>query len=135
LEVGKFILLGKGEEATGGRERDSITSDVMEALIGAIFLDSGLEEAKAFILRYILSDLENKRLFYDSKTVLQEMIQTNANYVFSYELVGEQGPDHNKQFMVNAVLDGQIVGRGTGRTKKAAEQQAAYETILYLRNR
>ena len=135
LEIGKFILLGKGEEATGGRERDSITSDVMEALIGAIFLDSGLEEAKAFILRYILSDLENKRLFYDSKTVLQEMIQTNTNYVFSYELVGEQGPDHNKQFMVNAVLDGQIVGRGTGRTKKAAEQQAAYETILYLRNR
>lgn len=135
LEIGKFILLGKGEEATGGRERDSITSDVMEALIGAIFLDSGLEEAKAFILRYILSDLENKRLFYDSKTVLQEMIQTNANYVFSYELVGEQGPDHNKQFMVNAVLDGQVVGCGTGRTKKAAEQQAAYETILYLRNR
>lgn len=134
LELGKFILLGKGEEATGGRERESITSDVMEALIGAIFLDSGIEEAKEFIHRFILSDLENKRLFYDSKTVLQEMLQTDANNKFSYELVGEVGPDHNKEFMVNAVLNGQIVGHGKGRTKKAAEQQAAYETILYLRN-
>lgn len=135
LELGRFILLGKGEEATGGRDRDSITSDVMEALIGAIYLDSGLEQAKGFIHRFILSDLENKILFYDSKTVLQEMIQTDANSVFSYELVGEEGPDHNKEFIVNAVLNGQVVGHGKGRTKKAAEQQAAYETILYLRNR
>ena len=135
LELGKFILLGKGEEATGGRDRESITSDVMEALIGAIFKDSGLENAKKFIHRFILSDLENKRLFYDSKTVLQEMIQMDSSSVFSYELTGEEGPDHNKQFMVDAVLNGKVVGRGKGRTKKAAEQQAAYETILYLRNR
>ena len=133
LELGQYMLLGKGEEATGGRERDSITSDVMEAVIGAMYLDGGFLAAHDFIHRFVLSDLENKILFYDSKTVLQEMIQTMPEAAFEYVLTGEEGPDHDKEFLVDAVFDGQIIGKGKGRTKKAAEQQAAYEAILELR--
>lgn len=133
LELGQYMLLGKGEEATGGRGRDSITSDVMEAVIGAMYLDGGLKAAHDFIYRFVLSDLENKILFYDSKTVLQEMIQTMPEAVFEYVLTGEEGPDHDKEFLVDAVLDGKLIGKGKGRTKKAAEQQAAYEAILALR--
>lgn len=135
LELGKYMLLGKGEEATGGRQRDSITSDAMEAVIGALYLDGGFDAAHDFIHRFVLSDLENKILFYDSKTVLQEMIQTDNASQFGYELKGETGPDHNKEFLVDAVLNGEIIGKGKGRTKKAAEQQAAYEAILYLRKK
>ncbi|MDY2653358.1 MAG: ribonuclease III [Eisenbergiella porci] len=133
LELGQYMLLGKGEEATGGRGRDSITSDVMEAVIGAMYLDGGLKAAHDFIYRFVLSDLENKILFYDSKTVLQEMIQTMPEAAFEYVLTGEEGPDHDKEFLVDAVLDGKLIGKGKGRTKKAAEQQAAYEAILALR--
>lgn len=135
LELGKYMLLGKGEEATGGRQRDSITSDAMEAVIGALYLDGGFGAAHDFIHRFVLSDLENKILFYDSKTVLQEMIQTDNASQFGYELKGETGPDHNKEFLVDAVLNGKIIGKGKGRTKKAAEQQAAYEAILHLRKK
>ncbi len=135
LELGSYMLLGKGEEATGGRRRDSITSDAMEALIGALYLDGGFMAAHDFIHRFILSDLENKILFYDSKTVLQEMIQTDSQSRLTYELTGEEGPDHDKEFLVDAVLNGQVAGSGRGRTKKAAEQQAAYEAILYLRKK
>ena len=95
------MLLGKGEEATGGRNRDSITSDVMEAVIGALYLDGGFDAAHDFIQRFILSDLENKILFYDSKTVLQEILQAEGDGEFSYELKGEEGPDHNKSFWVH----------------------------------
>ncbi len=133
LELGKFMLLGKGEEATGGRERESITSDAMEAVIGALYLDGGLESASDFIHRFILSDLENKILFYDSKTVLQEMIQENPNTEFMYRLVKEEGPDHEKTFVIEAIMNGMVIGTGKGRTKKAAEQQAAYEAILRLK--
>ena len=133
LQLGNYMLLGKGEEATGGRNRDSITSDAMEAVIGALYLDDGFQTAHDFIHRFVLSDLENKILFYDSKTVLQELIQTEAGSRFSYELKGEAGPDHNKEFLVDAVLNEQVIGSGRGRTKKAAEQQAAYEAIMYLR--
>ncbi len=132
LELGKFMLLGKGEEATGGRERDSITSDAMEAVIGALYLDGGFDAAKTFICRFILSDLEHKILFYDSKTVLQEIIQTKPEQEFCYELISESGPDHEKVFLVEAVLNQNVIGRGTGKTKKLAEQQAAYQSILYL---
>lgn len=135
LELGEYMLLGKGEEATGGRYRDSITSDAMEAVIGALYLDGGFDAAHDFIHKFVLSDLENKILFYDSKTVLQEMIQTDSQSQFSYELKGEEGPDHDKEFLVDAVLNGRIIGSGRGRTKKAAEQQAAYQAILQLRNR
>lgn len=135
LELGQYMLLGRGEEATGGRMRDSITSDAMEALIGALYLDGGFAAAHDFIHRFVLSDLENKILFYDSKTVLQELIQTDNASQFGYELKGEAGPDHNKEFLVDAVLNGRVIGSGRGRTKKAAEQQAAYEAILYLRKK
>ena len=114
-------------------ERDSITSDVMEAVIGALYLDGGFDAAHDFIHRFILSDLENKILFYDSKTVLQEILQAEGDGEFSYELKGEEGPDHNKSFWVDAVRNGEVIGSGHGRTKKAAEQQAAYEAILKLR--
>lgn len=129
LNLGEYIYLGKGEEATGGRNRDSITSDVMEALIGAIYLDSGFDEAEKFILKYILSDLESKQLFYDSKTILQEKVQKKGQNL-RYEIVGEKGPDHDKQFTVEAYINDKAVGRGIGRTKKAAEQQAAYAVLI-----
>lgn len=133
LDLGSYMLLGKGEEATGGRYRESITSDVMEALIGALYLDGGYESARSFIMKYILSDIENRMLFYDSKTVLQEMIQTKPNQKLVYVLVEEIGPDHNKEFVVEAMLNNKKIGFGQGKTKKAAEQKAAYEAILYLR--
>ena len=132
IELGKYLLLGKGEEATGGRNRDSITSDAMEALIGAIYLDGGFTNAKEFIHRFILTDLEDKKLFYDRKTILQEIVQAE-NREISYHLVREEGPDHNKSFYVEALIGGVSFGSGKGRTKKAAEQQAAYEAILKLR--
>ncbi len=135
LELGEFLLLGKGEESTGGRKRDSITSDAMEAVIGAIFLDGGMKCAKDFIYRFILSDLEDKQLFYDSKTNLQEYIQGKLKKDFQYNLTDEYGPEHNKTFCVEVLVDGEIVGTGSGRTKKAAEQQAAYEALLTLRNK
>lgn len=133
IDLGAYMLLGKGEESTGGRFRESITSDVMEALIGALYLDGGPEAARNFIHKYILSDIENRILFYDSKTVLQEIIQTKPNQKLVYELIDEIGPDHNKEFVVEAILNGERVGFGQGKTKKAAEQQAAYEAILALR--
>ena len=133
IELGRYMLLGKGEEATGGRNRDSITSDVMEAVIGALYLDGGFDAAHDFIHRFILSDLENKILFYDSKTVLQEILQAEGDGEFSYELKGEEGPDHNKSFEVRALVGDQEIGRGKGRTKKAAEQLAAYNGILKLK--
>lgn len=129
LQLGDFILLGKGEEATGGRSRDSIIADVMEALIGALYLDGGFDAAENFVLRFILSDLESKQLFYDSKTLLQEKIQ-RASKVLHYELIDESGPDHDKIFTVAVDINGIIIGRGSGRTKKAAEQKAAYEALI-----
>lgn len=133
LELGKFLLLGKGEESTGGRNRDSIISDAMESVIGAIYLDGGLIKAKEFINRFILSDLEHKQLFYDSKTNLQEVVQKIYKTDVTYALLGESGPEHDKQFEVQVEIGTTVLGRGTGRTKKAAEQQAAYEALLQLR--
>lgn len=135
IDLGSYMLLGKGEETTGGRYRSSITSDVMEAIIGAIFLDGGIEEAKKYIYRFILSDLENKILFLDSKTILQEEIQKKKDAQLRYELVSENGPDHNKEFAVEAYLNDVLIGSGSGRTKKAAEQQAAYEALLKMKGR
>ncbi len=129
IELGRFIFLGKGEEATGGRKRESITSDVMEAVIGAIYLDGGIVPAKAFIDRFILSDLENKQLFYDSKTILQERVQKRGE-TLQYVLIEESGPEHDKLFRVEAVIGGHRIGEGSGRTKKQAEQQAAYQALL-----
>lgn len=129
----RFILLGRGEEATGGRGRDSIVSDVMEALIGAIYLDGGLGQASAFIHRFVLSDLENKQLFYDAKTILQEIVQKENTGELHYELVREEGPQHDKVFEVEAYVGGKKVGEGSGHSKKAAQQQAAYRALLARR--
>lgn len=133
LKLGEFLLLGKGEEATGGRNRNSIVSDAMEALIGAIYLDGGFANAKEFIHNFILNDMEHKQLFYDSKTILQEMVQSMGEGALSYELLKEEGPDHNKTFEVCARIGERIVGYGEGRTKKAAEALAAYRVILKLK--
>lgn len=133
LDLGKFIYLGKGEDATGGRERDSILSDALEAVIGAIYVDGGFASAKEFISKHILSDIEHKKLFYDSKTILQEIVQSDFKQHLSYELLEETGPDHNKKFTVVAKMDELILEHGSGRTKKAAEQEAAYRSILKIR--
>ncbi|MDE7198947.1 MAG: ribonuclease III, partial [Lachnospiraceae bacterium] len=129
----QYIFLGRGEEATGGRNRDSIVSDVMEALIGAIYLDGGIENASAFIHRFVLSDLENKQLFYDAKTILQELVQQENGGELHYELVKEEGPAHDKIFQVEAYVGEKKVGWGSGHSKKAAQQQAAYQALLARR--
>lgn len=133
--LGEYLLLGKGEEATGGRKRESITSDAMEALIGAIYVDGGFANAKEFIRKFILKDLENKKLFYDSKTILQEIVQARFKESISYRLIGEEGPDHDKSFYVAVYIGEEKYGIGRGRTKKSAEQEAAYQSILKLREK
>ena len=125
----EFLLLGKGENMTGGRNRDSIVSDATEALLGAIYLDGGFANAKEFVLKFILNDIERKQLFYDSKTILQEMVQENGIQPIEYVLTEESGPDHDKQFTVEVHINGVAAGKGTGHTKKAAEQAAAYQAI------
>lgn len=132
LKLGEYLLLGKGEDATGGRQRDSVTSDAMEALIGAIYLDGGFANAKEFIHRFVLNDLEHRKLFFDSKTILQEIVQAHFREHIQYELVNEEGPDHNKSFEVAVYIGRDCLGTGKGRTKKAAEQEAAYRSILKL---
>ncbi|MBS6395775.1 MAG: ribonuclease III [Clostridiales bacterium] len=129
ISLEKYIRLGRGEEVSGGRERPSIVSDACEALIGAIYLDGGFTNAKDFILRFILNDLEHKKLFFDSKTILQERIQAHHEEKLHYELVREEGPDHQKLFIVQAMLGDRVIGEGSGRTKKAAEQAAAYHAL------
>jgi ribonuclease-3 len=133
IELGAHLLLGKGEDVTGGRERNSILSDAFEAVIGAIYLDGGFTNAKEFIERTVLSDVENRTLFCDSKTILQEMIQRDHKGTLSYRLLSETGPEHMKRFTVCACLDNRELAKGEGKTKKAAEQEAAYRSILKLR--
>lgn len=134
VKLGAYLRLGNGEVMTGGRERDSILSDACEAVIGAIYLDDGFTSAKEFILRFILNDIEHKSLFYDSKTILQELVQNEYKGVLHYELLSEEGPDHNKQFTVQAFMNTLPLMTGKGRTKKAAEQEAAYQSLLRFRN-
>ena len=131
LELGKYLLLGKGEEHNGGRERASILSDAVEAVIAALYLDAGMETASAFIHRYILSDLGPREPAYstDFKTALQETVQRHSGQVLSYELIGEEGPDHDKTFRMQVLLNGKPVGKGAGRTKKEAEQAAAKDAL------
>lgn len=133
LEIGEFLFLGKGENLTGGRGRKSILSDALEAIIGAIYLDGGFTNAKEFVNKYILTDIEHKQLFYDSKTILQELVQGQFEQELHYELVGESGPDHAKLFYVEAKIGTNMVGKGEGPTKKSAEQEAAYHALLSLK--
>lgn len=132
LELGSYLLLGKGEDATGGRFRESITSDALEALIGAIYLDGGFANAKEFVTSFILNDLENKQLFYDSKTILQEVVQA-AHKEVVYEIIDETGPEHDKNFIAKAYVEGMFEVTANGHTKKHAEQRAAYEALVYLK--
>ena len=127
-----YLLLGRGEEMTGGRLRPSIVSDAMEAVIGAIYLDGGLTPARAYIDRFILNDIEGKRDFYDAKTILQEELQKDKDAGLSYELRGEEGPEHLKRFTVAALRDGVPLAEGEGSSKKEAEQRAAYAALLAL---
>ncbi len=133
INLGSYLLLGKGEDLTGGRERDSILSDAWEAIIGAMYLDGGFTSAKEFILKYVLKDIENKKLFYDSKTILQEVIQNEYKQSLHYRLLSEEGPDHNKVFTVQAYMNQTPLMIGKGKTKKAAEQEAAYQSLLKFR--
>ncbi len=128
IPLSPYLLLGRGEEMTGGRTRPSIVSDAMEAVVGALYLDGGLEIARGFIERFILNDIEGKRYFYDAKTILQEEIQKDKDAVLSYELLAES----IKRFTVAALRDGVVVAEGTGSSKKEAEQRAAYAALLTL---
>lgn len=126
LELGKHLLLGHGEDRLGGRNRASILADAVESVIAASFLDGGMEAARGIIQRFVLSDVPVKRLHnVDYKTALQELVQQKKNQVLTYALVGESGPDHDKQFRVEVSLNGKVLGAGTGSSKKRAEQDAA----------
>ena len=134
IHLEQYLLLGKGEEHTGGRYRDSIISDAMEALIGAIYLDGGFANAKEFVEKFILTDIEHKKLFYDSKTILQEIVQRDfKEEEIQYVIIGEEGPDHAKRFVVEVRIGEKKAGTGKGSTKKAAEQEAAYRAIIALK--
>ena len=133
FKLEEHILLGKGEEAQGSRNRDSIISDVFEAVIGAIYLDGGLSQARQFIKKFVLKDIDKKRLFFDSKTQLQTLTQ-RAGQELSYEVVGEEGPDHDKSYTVEVSIDKKPIARGKGSSKKHAQQSAAYEALLVLGN-
>ena len=136
IHLPEYLLLGKGEEMTGGRNRNSIVSDAMEALIGAIYLDGGFASAKEFVRKFVLTDIEHKKLFYDSKTILQEIVQRDyKEEEIVYQLTGEEGPDHAKRFIVEVRIGDRTEGRGVGSTKKAAEQEAAYRAIIALKGK
>ena len=132
IHLGDYLFLGKGEDHTGGRTRTSVLSDALEAMIGAIYLDGGFANAKEFVLKYIMTDIEHKHLFYDSKTILQEVVQGEHEQL-TYVLLGETGPDHDKTFEVGVLIGQKEISTGKGHTKKAAEQEAAYKALLQLK--
>ena len=126
LDLGRHLLLGHGEEQGGGRRRASILADAVESVIAACFLDGGMEPARKFVETFVLCNVPVSRLHnVDHKTALQELVQKKKNQVLSYELTGEEGPDHNKCFRVSVSLNGKVIGKGTGSSKKRAEQDAA----------
>ncbi len=131
MKVGDFLLLGKGEAKGGGRERDSILADAFEAILAAVYLDGGMESARKFVMRFILPELQDTHhdTFKDYKTVLQEIIQRNPEETVSYIHIGETGPDHNKVFEVEVHLNSNVIGHGTGKSKKQAEQMAAKQVL------
>lgn len=129
LELGKYLLLGKGEILTGGRERPSIQADAFEAIIAAIYLDGGMEAARNFVLKYIEEAIRQQQSIRDYKTMLQEVVQRNPGEIIEYVLTGETGPDHDKRFEVEVHLNSNVIGRGIGKSKKKAEQEAAREAL------
>ncbi len=134
LNLGEYLKLGKGEDKGGGRERDSILADAFEAVLAAIYLDGGIDSAKTFVLRFITSELVETKdeVFKDYKTALQEIIQRNPEESVNYILTGESGPDHDKIFEVEVHLNSNIIGKGTGKSKKRAEQMAAMEALKLM---
>ena len=136
INLGKFLLLGKGEEVTGGRDRDSILADVSEAITGAIFLDSDYNNVKDFLLKnfeiYIVKAVAKGNLFIDYKTELQERLQKHTKGVIEYKVVDEIGPDHDKIFYVDVLFNGDVIGSGIGRNKKEAAQLSAKEALILM---
>ncbi len=133
VQLGKYLLLGNGEEQGGGRNRPSILADATEAVLAACFLDGGMEAAEQFIQRFVLCNVPAKKLQnLDYKTALQELVQQKKNQQLSYRLIGESGPDHDKEFSVEVSLNGVVVGQGVGTSKKRAEQNAAQAAIASL---
>lgn len=132
-DLGHYLKLGKGENACGGRSRPSILADAVEAVLAAVFLDGGLAHDRDIIQRFLLDRMEQvNRASRDHKTYLQELVQRKSGQVLSYELIGESGPDHNKTFQMQVLLNGQPIGQGTGHSKKEAEQAAANAAIERL---
>ena len=131
IDLGSYLRLSNGERRNGGAKRPSIVSDAFEALIAAIYLDGGMEPARKHILRFVVPEIEGHKnnSFKDYKTALQEIIQKNPGERLEYRLVGSTGPDHNKHFKVEVCLNSNVIGRGGGRSKKEAEQQAAREAL------
>lgn len=131
INLGDYLRLSNGERRNGGAKRPSIVSDAFEALIAAIYLDGGMEPARQHILRFVIPEIEQHKnhSFKDYKTALQEIIQKNPGEKLEYKLVGSSGPDHNKHFKVEVCLNSNVIGRGGGRSKKEAEQQAAREAL------
>ena len=133
LDLGRHLMLGKGEETGGGRNRDSILADAVESVLAACYLDGGMDAAVQFVRKFILVNVPVTKLHNtDYKTALQELVQQKKNQVIAYRLVGESGPDHDKQFQVELTLNGEVVGVGTGSSKKRAEQAAAQAAIEKL---
>lgn len=131
LDLGSYLLLSRGEKNNGGAQRPSILSDAFEALIAAIYIDGGIEPASIHILNFIIPAIKNskKKKVKDYKTTLQEIVQKNPGERLEYVLIGESGPDHNKHFVVEVHLNSNVIGKGGGRSKKEAEQQAAREAL------
>ena len=133
IGLGEHLLLGHGEEQTGGRTRNSILADAVESVIAACFLDGGMDAARGFIDRFVLTDVPVRKLRNaDYKTALQELVQQKKNQQLTYKLTGESGPDHDKHFEVAVLLNGSTVGTGTGSSKKRAEQDAARAAMEHL---
>lgn len=131
IDLGKYLILSKGERNNGGAERPSILSDAFEALIAAIYIDGGYEPASKHILNFVIPTIKNSKTKKnkDYKTTLQEIVQKNPGEKLEYVLVAESGPDHNKHFVVEVHLNSNVIGKGGGRSKKEAEQQAAHEAL------
>lgn len=129
ISLGDYLYMGKGEESSGGRERDSITSDAFEALVASVYLDAGKQTVAEFINKHLLSVLKEDDLFFDSKTRLQEIVQQMDGASLSYEVINEEGPSHAKVFEAAVYLNGKETGRGKGHSKKAAQQQAAENAL------
>ena len=134
IMLGSFLFLGKGEKNTGGSERPSILADAFEAVIAAIYLDGGMKEARKFVLKFIIPELkaQKRKPFKDYKTDLQEIVQQNPEEQLTYVLANESGPDHNKRFEVEVRLNNNTIGKGSGKSKKEAEQRAAHEALILM---